>query len=48
MNEVSNMAGYYDREGNPLTMMEWAQKFGDMAYKRVAETKVGATWVSTV
>jgi hypothetical protein len=44
------MGEYYDRQGNPLTLMEWASMFetrGDQ--KRVAETTLpNGRWVSTV
>jgi len=36
---------YYDRQGNPLTLMEWASSTDD---KRVAYTKVDDTTISTV
>jgi hypothetical protein len=46
---------YYDRQGNRLTLMEWAKRYegktGDAmtAEKRVAETTLpDGTWVSTV
>jgi hypothetical protein len=43
---------YYDRQGNPLTTMEWArmvEKRADMTYKRVATTTLpDGKWVSTV
>lgn len=46
------MADYYDRQGHPLTLTEWAALFetakrGDL--KRVAETTLpNGTWISTV
>jgi len=39
------MIRYYDRQGNPLTFMEWASS---TAERRVAYTKVGDTTISTV
>lgn len=42
------MIDYYDREGRPLTRMEWASRVGDYDYKRVAWTDIGAYQVSTV
>ena len=39
------MSRYYDRQGNPLTLMEWASSTDD---KRVAYTKVDDTTISTV
>lgn len=42
--------GYYDRQGNPMTMMQWAKRLeGDKDMKRVAETTLpSGFWVSTV
>jgi hypothetical protein len=42
------MADYYDRDGNPLTLMEWSRKFEDPSYQRVARETVGDYDVSTV
>ncbi len=44
------MAEYYDRQGNAMTMTEWAQSFETRsADKRVAETTLpNGRWVSTV
>ena len=42
------MADYYDRDGNPMKLMDWAAKFEDLDYKRVAFTEVGDLEVSTV
>lgn len=32
------MSKFFDREGNSLTMKEWAEKFDDLEYRRVALT----------
>lgn len=47
------MSGYFDRQGNPMSLMEWANRFEtadqtrDM--KRVAETTLpDGKWISTV
>jgi hypothetical protein len=41
--------GYYDRDGRPLDVMEWARLFHDVHYKRVKETTLpNGLWVSTV
>jgi hypothetical protein len=40
--------GYYDRQGNPLTLEEWDALLGDYEYKRVASTEIGPYWISTV
>lgn len=44
------MADYYDRDGRPMTLMEWASAFETrMEKKRVAETTLpNGRWVSTV
>lgn len=40
--------GLYDRQGKPMTMQEWAFKFGDVDYKCVAQHWVRGWMVSTV
>lgn len=42
------MSDYYDRDGRPLTLHEWAAGFEDPEYKRVDEDDVGGVRVSTV
>lgn len=43
------MADYYDRNGDPMTLAEWADKFEDPDYKRVEFTDLGdGREVSTV
>ena len=43
------MSDYYDRSGQPLDMMEWAQRVNDYAYKVIEKTLVRGRWeVSTV
>ena len=44
------MSEYYDRQGNPLTLMQWAAMFETgRDIKRVAETTLpSGRWVSTV
>ena len=39
---------YYDREGKPLELMEWAEKVEDPSYRRVALEDRGDVVVSTV
>lgn len=40
---------YYDRQGRPLTVLEWAPLFVDMEYRRIAKTTLpDGTWISTV
>lgn len=40
---------YFDRDGQPMTLWEWAAKCEDLEYKRVAEyTFEDGTYVSTV
>lgn len=43
-------SGYYDRQGHPMTLEEWAQSYKTRgAQKRVAETTLpDGKWVSTV
>lgn len=42
------MSDYYDKDGSPLTLLEWAKKFESKAHKRVALDKVGPHNISTV
>lgn len=44
------MGEYYDRQGNPMTLTEWAQSFETrQGQRRVAETTLAnGRWVSTV
>ena len=46
------MSAFYDRQGHPLTLEEWAALLDDApnreALTRVARTAVGDAWVSTV
>lgn len=44
------MSGYYDRQGNPMTLGQWAASFKTrQADKRVAETTLpDGKWISTV
>ena len=37
------MSDYYDRHGNPLTLMEWAVMFEDWDAKNVAQSDVGVS-----
>jgi len=40
---------YYDKDGSPLELMEWAKKFEAPDYKRIAKTTLpDGKWVSTV
>ena len=40
---------YYDRNGTPMTLWEWAAKReGDESYRIVRQTTVGPYWISTV
>jgi hypothetical protein len=46
---VSAMSGmHYDRNGLPVTFGEWARRFEDQEYKRIAWTDFGPVQVSTV
>jgi hypothetical protein len=46
------MADYYDKDGNPISLMEWARLFEDWEYKSVGNDTVtndrGEHHVSTV
>lgn len=42
------MERYYNRDGSPMTMAQWAESFRDPAQKRVAHDTVGDAEVSTV
>lgn len=43
------MEMYYDRQGNPISMNEWALKFEDVSYRRIAFDKLSnGAEVSTV
>ena len=43
------MIDYYDRQGNRISMQEWAKKFNDRIYQRVTETTLSdGKWVSTI
>ena len=40
---------HYDRDGEPISALEWAHLFEDRVYRRVAETTLSnGRWVSTV
>ena len=40
---------YYDKQGNPLELMEWANLYEESRdYGRVGQTTVGKTTVSTI
>lgn len=39
---------YYDKEGKPLKLLEWAKLNEDRSYKRIRSTKGETHWVSTV
>lgn len=42
------MADYYDRDGNPTTVHEWARRFEDTRYKRIAYDETPSGDISTV
>ena len=39
---------YFDRDGQPITMWQWAALLASDEYRRVAEDVVADFWVSTV
>jgi hypothetical protein len=44
-----NRPRYYDKDTTPIELMDWAHKFEDTEYKRVAETTLpDGTYISTV
>lgn len=43
------MNTYYDRDGQPMDLKEWGERFGDENYKRIERATKGDEWqVSTV
>lgn len=42
------MTYYYDRNGDPMSMLDWTRRFEDNTYKRVAFDQVGDIDISTV
>lgn len=42
------MSDFYDRDGKPLTLLEWAHKYEDREYRQVAEDNNGEVRVSTI
>jgi len=42
------MSDYFDKNGNPMTLMEWSDKFSDLDYKVVAKDSNDKWAVSTV
>lgn len=42
------MSEFYDREGRPLELMEWAELNKSRAYSTLARTELGQLWVSTI
>ncbi len=45
---LRSYVAYYDRQGNPMTLLEWGKKFEDREYQVVAQTKVHNYFVSTI
>jgi len=44
----TNMGLYFDRQGKPISLEDWASKFGDRGYKTVAYLQEGDILISTV
>lgn len=42
------MSEYYDRDGSPMTMEQWATALDNKEKKRVAKTKLGLVTGSTI
>lgn len=45
---MSDAIGYYDRDGKPITMEQWAALYEDRDYKIVSKTQLGDVLISTV
>lgn len=41
-------SGWYDKQGNQVSMLEWAELTKDQDYRIVEQTSCGFWWVSTV
>jgi len=40
---------YFDKDGKPIDLFEWAKKFEDLSYKVIEQTELrNGLWVSTV
>lgn len=39
---------YFDRDGQPISLRQWADRWESTEYRRIAETYIGKTRVSTV
>ena len=42
------MSNYYDREGEPITPLEWAELFNDADYKIIQQDRPDGMLISTV
>ena len=42
------MTDFYDREGKPLELLDWARKYEDGEYRQVALTRVAGGAISTI
>lgn len=47
-NPISPNNRYFDRQGNPISLMEYGEKFEDLTYKIVKQERIGEYFVSTV
>ncbi|MEV6309949.1 hypothetical protein AB0M10_15290 [Streptomyces sp. NPDC051840] len=48
MPDLDDQVHHRDKGGRPLALLEWADLFQNLDYRRVAETQVGGTLVRTV
>lgn len=48
MNEQPGDPMYFDQDGQPMDMMEWARQYEDTASRILGRTQVGAYRISTV
>lgn len=42
------MTEFFDKDGKPMELLEWARTFEDDQYRQIAKNRVGAHTVSTV
>lgn len=45
---MAELGGFYDRDGEPILLVEWSGLFGDWEYRRIDETHVGKYRVVTI
>lgn len=45
---IKSRVQYYDRQGQPMNLLDWGRRFEDMEYKIVKQTTIGEFFISTV